>query len=202
MRKTSVSVRDVKIPRGYDAKKQKIVGLFAGQLDDQLKLLADQVKDLTVEQLEWQYRSGMNTIGMLLAHLAVVDLWWGVIAPKGLPEPDGDVINMKIIGIRMDDDGLPLASDGKHPQSLAGKSAIAYLDMLAKARRAVHKELKTWNDAKLPKRFIRRRGKKRIEITHTWALYHLLEHFAGHFGQILLVKHMLRDAGLLSTPAR
>jgi uncharacterized damage-inducible protein DinB len=188
-------VRNVKIPKGYDSRKQKLVGLFAGQLDDQLKLLAGEVKSLTVEQLEWQSRPGMNTIGMLLAHLAIVDLWWIVIAPKELPpEPEGDEINLKVIGICMEDDGLPLAADGRHPNSLAGRTAPEYLAMLAKARRAVHKELKTWTDAKLGKTFRRRK----YEITYTWALYHVLEHFASHFGQILLVKHMLRDAGLLA----
>jgi len=30
-----------------------------------------------------------------------------------------------------------------------------------------------------------------------WILYHVLEHFAGHFGQVLLVKHQMRDAGVL-----
>lgn len=194
--------RDVKIPRGYDAKKQKIVGLFAGQLDDQLRLLTESVKDLTVAQLEWQYRPGMNTIGMLLAHLAVVDLWWAVIAPKGMrPEPEGDAINLKVIGIRMDDDGMPLAKHGVHPVSLKGKTAAQYLEMLNKARKAVHKELRSWDDRKLATTFIRKRGKKSIKITHTWALYHLLEHFAGHYGQILLVKHLMRDAGLLDSPA-
>lgn len=194
--------RDVKIPRGYDAKKQKIVGLFAGQLDDQLRLLTGSVKDLTVAQLEWQYRPGMNTIGMLLAHLAVVDLWWAVIAPKGMrPESEADAINLKVIGIRMDDDGLPLAKGGLHPATLKGKTAAQYLEMLNKARKAVHKELRTWDDKKLATTFIRKRGKKSIKITHTWALYHLLEHFAGHYGQILLVKHLMRDAGVLVSPA-
>ena len=27
-----------------------------------------------------------------------------------------------------------------------------------------------------------------------WYFYHVLEHFAGHFGQILMLKHMRRDA--------
>ena len=194
-------VRDVKIPRGYDPRKQKIVGLFAGQLDDQLRLLEKSVEDLSVRQLEWQAHKGMNTVGMLLAHLAVVDLWWGVIAPKGMqPEPEGDAVNMKIIGIRMDDDGMPLAKNGKHPKSLAGKTAKEYLEMLAKARKAVHKELRTWNDSKLSTTYLRKRGKKRINISYTWTLYHLLEHFAGHYGQILLLKHMMRTAGVLSSP--
>ena len=26
-----------------------------------------------------------------------------------------------------------------------------------------------------------------------WILYHVLEHFAGHYGQILLLRHLYRD---------
>ena len=28
---------------------------------------------------------------------------------------------------------------------------------------------------------------------HRWVLYHLLEHFAAHSGQILLIRHAWRD---------
>ncbi len=27
-----------------------------------------------------------------------------------------------------------------------------------------------------------------------WVLYHMLEHFSGHYGQILLLRHLYRDA--------
>jgi hypothetical protein len=60
-----MSKREVKIPKGYDAKTQKKVGLFAAQLDDQLKRLKNNVRGLTVKQLEWQQKPGLNTIGML-----------------------------------------------------------------------------------------------------------------------------------------
>jgi hypothetical protein len=26
-----------------------------------------------------------------------------------------------------------------------------------------------------------------------WVLYHMLEHFSGHYGQILLLRHQYRD---------
>ena len=53
--------REIKIPKGYDPKTQGRIGLFAAQLDDQLKLLKKDVKNLTVEQLEWQQRPGSST---------------------------------------------------------------------------------------------------------------------------------------------
>ena len=40
------------------------------------KLLAKDLKDITPAELQWQLRPGMNTIGMLLAHLAIVEVFW------------------------------------------------------------------------------------------------------------------------------
>lgn len=189
--------RGLKIPAGYNPTTQRQVGLFAAQFDDPLRLLLEQVKPLTTKQLEWQPKPGVNTIGMLLAHLAVVEIWWVLVAPKELPPaPDGDIICKKVIGIIMDDDGLPLKSDAKHPRTLAKLTAEDYIRMLRKARRAVHKELRTWNDASLEQTFRRRI----YDTSRTWVLYHVLEHFAGHFGQILLLKHLMRDAGVLKGP--
>jgi len=183
---------------GYQPSTQKIVSLFAAQFDDQLALLRQTVEKLTVTQLEWQPHPGINTVGMLLAHLAVVEVYWLTVAARQISvEPEGDEVILRTIGIRGDDDGLPLKPDGKHPATLAGKTAADYLAMLDKARAAVHAELRTWDDAKLEQTF---KGRTR-EITFMWTLYHVLEHFAGHFGQILLLKHLMRDAGVLSSPA-
>ncbi len=188
------------LPRAtqYDSSSQRIVGLFAVQFDDQLKLLRESVKDLSVSQLEWQPHPGVNTIGMLLAHLAVVEVFWITVAAREVPlEPEGDELILKTIGIHMDDDGLPLKADGKHPDTLSGKSAHDYLQMLDLARAAVHAELRGWRDDQLESTFMR----KTRAITRSWTLYHVLEHFAGHYGQILLLKHLMRDAGVLSRDA-
>ncbi len=186
--------REIKIPRGYDAKTQKKVGLFAAQLDDQLKRLKNNVKGLSVEQLEWQQRPGMNTVGMLLAHLVLVEVWWIDLAPTGMPwKPDGKKMIQKICGF--EDDGLPLPPDGRHVEYLRGYTIENYLAVLAKARRSIHREMKTWRDRDLDKLY----GLNKKQFSRMWTLYHVLEHFAGHFGQILLLKHMMRDAGVLET---
>jgi uncharacterized damage-inducible protein DinB len=184
--------REIKIRRGYDRKTQMKVGLFAAQLDDQLKRLKNTVKTLSVKQLEWQQRPGMNTIGILLAHLAVVEVWWINLAPNGVSwGPDGRKMIHKILGFG--DDGLPLPPDGLHVGHLRGFTIEKYMAVLAKARRSIHREMKTWRDRDLDKLY---RLNKR-QFSRMWTLYHVLEHFAAHFGQILLLKHMMRDAGVL-----
>lgn len=191
--------RELPFPSGYDRGSQAMVALFAAQFDDQLRLLKEAVGTLEVRHLEWQPHRGMNTIGMLLAHLAVVEVFWINVATNGIPpEPEGDEIMLKTIGIRMDDDGLPIRLDGLHPQTLSDKSIADYFAMLDKARASIHAEMKEWPDTELESTFLRRRGDTEVHITRSWTLYHVLEHFAGHFGQVLMLKHMMRDAGVLA----
>lgn len=195
--------RELKYPSGYDPKTQATTLLFAAQFDDQLRLLKDAVGKLAIPQLEWQPQRGMNTVGMLLAHLAVVEVFWINVAANEIPvEPEGDEVLIKTIGIKADDDGLPIKPDGLHPQTLSGKSIADYFAMLDKARAAIHIELKQWQDAELEGTYTRKRGDQEIHITRSWTLYHVLEHFAAHFGQILLLKHLMRSAGVLGTEAQ
>ncbi len=195
--------RELVYPAGYDAKSQSVVRLFAAQFDDQLKLLKDAVKNLTVEQLEWQPHRGMNTIGMLLAHLGVVEVFWINVASKGISsEAEEDESVLKAIGIRSDDDGMPIKPGGLHPQTLSGKSVADYFVILDKARSSVHGELRNWMDADLENTFSRKRGNLERSYTRLWTLYHVLEHFAAHFGQILLIKHLMRDAGVLAAEGK
>lgn len=190
--------RKLTISSAYDSSSQAMVGIFAAQLDDQLKLLKSSVKHLETNHLEWQPQPGMNTIGMLLAHLAVVEVFWINVAAQEIHlEPDGEAIMKATIGINMDDDGLPSKPGDRHPATLQGKTIDFYLTMLDKARAKVHEELRTWSDNDLPGMYTRKRGDKEIKISRMWTLYHVLEHFSGHFGQILLLKHLMRDAGVL-----
>jgi uncharacterized damage-inducible protein DinB len=182
----------LKPARGYDPRTQAKIGWLAAQMDDQLKWLKKAVKGLTVKQLEWQLRPGMNTVGMLLAHLAIVDLWWITLASKGaLTEEEWTKLSMRVCGFA--DDGIPLGADGKHPAYIKGYSVEKYIGALTKVRRLVHKELKKWRDRDLEQLYSFRKS----QFSKSWTLYHVHEHFCGHHGQVLLLKHMMRDAGVL-----
>jgi DinB superfamily len=185
--------RKLAIPEGYDSDTNPRVASFAAQLDDQLTILKKNTADLETRHLEWQPHPGVNSVGMLLAHLAIVDVWWIRIAARGAPEADREALMRDIIGIGMDDDGLPLAPDGLHPPSLAGKTIDQYMRMIDAARAATHEELRRWFDSDLATPYLFRDR----SITREWTAYHVLEHFSSHHGQILLLKHLMRDAGLL-----
>lgn len=189
---------ELKIAKGFDTRTQKRVGLFVAQLDEQLASLKPHVKNLTVKQLQWQLKPGMNSIGILLAHLATAELFWVKVAPVGMKwEPDGKELIQRICGIK--DDGIPLAKDGRHPSCLKGLTAEKYLAILAKSRRVIKTELKKWYDRDLDKFY--QLGKK-TQASRTATLHHILEHFSGHYGQILMIKHLMRDAKVLKEKKR
>lgn len=186
--------RALSIPSGYDAQANPQVASFAAQLDDQLALLKKAVANLGVEQLEWQPQPGVNSIGMLLAHLAIVDVWWITVAPQGIGQsPEAEATFRRIIGIGMDDDGLPLAAEGTHPAPLKGKPLAYYLELLDSARASSHDVLRSWRDPDLPASY----QHNNRNISREWTVYHVLEHFSGHYGQVLLLMHLMRDAGVL-----
>lgn len=185
--------RKLTVPAGYDSTGNPRIASFAAQLDDRLDGLKKATSALEVRHLEWQPHPGTNTVGMLLAHLAIVDLWWMRLAPRQVPEAECEGILRSITGIGMDDDGMPLPAGGKHPQTLAGKTVDDYFRMLDAARAVTHSELRQWHDADLAQTYQLR---ERV-INREWTVYHVIEHFCSHLGQILLLKHLMRDAGLL-----
>lgn len=182
-------VRSILEPaQGYASRE---VGSFVAQLDDQLARLTAATRDLTPEELEWQPRPGTNTIGMLLAHLAIVEVFWTALVLRR----EENFQSEATLGIGMDDDGMPIPEEGLPPATLAGKDLAFYDDLLARGRAFVKESSRETSDSDLDREIPRTRadGTRRL-INVRWYYYHLLEHFAGHYGQILLLRHLYRAA--------
>lgn len=168
------------------------VALFMAQLDDQSRNLRADTRAMTRPELAWQPAPGMNTIGMLLAHLAVVEVGWMQVGPLRLPSPN----TRATLGIDRDDVGMPLDGHGRPPRALAGRTLAFYDRLLARARAHTRKVAATLRDADLEPEFKRtRRDGIRQVLNDRWVFYHVLEHFAGHYGQILLLRHQFRARG-------
>jgi uncharacterized damage-inducible protein DinB len=162
------------------------VASFLAQLDDQTASLERALREITPDELSWQPRPGMNTIGMLLAHLAIVEVWWSAIATE---QAESDL--PAILGIGPDDDGMPLAAGGVPPVGLTAKDRAYFDQLLARARRFVKETWESLPEAAIEREVQRTRadGTQR-SFTMRWILYHIVEHFAGHFGQIRLQRHL------------
>ncbi len=173
---------------GYDAASQRTIAFMASQLDDQLRRLKTSVDGMMVAELEWQNEPGRNTIGMLLAHIAVAETWWMQAGAKGLHEPEQvNTIVKGVIGIETHEDGLPLPADGTHPPALEGRTLGDYVSMIDRARLATHIALRGWSDEELETRV----AIKDRSVSKGWILYHVLEHMVAHYGQILALQSRL-----------
>lgn len=166
------------------------VGLFVAQLDDLVRVLEADLAGVSQAELEWQPAPGMNTIGMLLAHLAIVEVYWIQAAIEGRTTFD----IASVIGIRMPDDGIPCPPRGGHPKTLAGKTLRWYRNRIAGARKHLKSKLEPITSAGLNRRIETAgwNGGRRI-LNLRWVLYHLVEHFAAHQGQINMLRHQYRD---------
>ena len=195
----SLPVRNqIAIPSGFASQE---VASFIAQMDDQLRRQREQTRSLTPTDLEWQPAPGMNTIGMLMAHQAVVEVFWTGI---GIEDQQREGIQyQQILGITGDDDGMPIPENGAPPAILAGKELAFYDDLLDRARRHLKRVAASVRDSDLT--IIRPRtrpnGEPR-EVEVRWTIYHMLEHFAGHFGQILVLQHARHAMGAASVGKR
>jgi hypothetical protein len=176
-------------PAGYRSER---VAVAMWALDEQSRKLFDDTRDLTPADLEWQPGPGTNTIGMLLAHIAVAEVHIGSVALAGRPASDVRAV----IGIGMEEEGLPLAEGAPPSPALAGRPVAWFHDLLAKAREHTREVARDLSDEELVREIPRPRpdGGRRI-LDGGWALYHLLEHEAGHHFQINQLRHLRRVLG-------
>jgi uncharacterized damage-inducible protein DinB len=164
--------------------------LVLASMDDQSRLLWKDLEGITPDELQWQPAPGMNTIGMLLAHLAIVETWWTMVIVEKL---DPATVT-PVLGIGDDDDGMPIKPGAAPIELLNGKDLAYFRTLNDKARAYVRQTASRVTEADLEAEVIRNRPDgTSVAISGRWYLYHILEHFSGHYGQILLLRHLYRD---------
>jgi hypothetical protein len=89
--------------------------------------------------------------------------------------------------------GIPMAPGEAPPPGLTGRDLAFFDDLLARARAHTREVVAPLTDANLERRFTQRKGTDReFEGNVGWTLYHILEHEAGHYGQVNLLRHQHR----------
>ena len=126
---------------------------FLAQLDDQSRRLFEDLRGITAAELHWQPKPGTNTIGMLLAHIAIVEVYWLMIAAETMTHEAA----RKVLRFGVDDDGMPLPPGKRPPAGLKGKGFAFYRALLARARAHVKRTARRWPDVALDRVVTRRR---------------------------------------------
>jgi uncharacterized damage-inducible protein DinB len=166
------------------------VARFLWQMDEKrAKLLAD-TRGLDRAELQWQPAPGMNSIGMLLAHIGYAEAHLVQVGLLG--EAVGHA--QDVVGITEEEEGLPLAPGAPPSPALDGKELPFFDELLSRARARTHRVARTLGEEDLDRKVFRRRpdGTERV-FNLAWVFYHLIEHEAGHHGQINLLRHLHRE---------
>ena len=124
-------------------------------------------------------------------HLAIVEVWWMLVAQERANHEEV----LEALGVDGDADGMPLKPSARAPKALAKQTLKDYEKLMAKARAFVTKGAKKFKDTDMDRLIERTRwdGRKQ-KVSPRWILYHVLEHFSGHYGQILLIRHLYKDS--------
>ena len=175
--------------------KSEAAGLYFTQMEDQTQRLHKAIADITPAELEWQPRGGMNSIGMLLAHVAGAEVAWAMRGFEGYQATNIEAFIAKIEALGIPDDGAPLPADGKPPAYFAGKHLAYFQELLAKARTYWRNAASKLSDADMDREITETiwDGTQRV-YTPRWVMYHVLVHHPGHASQIYLLRHMYRDS--------
>lgn len=178
----------LELPQGY---RSATVARFLWQMDEQRRVLIADTRGLSPEVLEWQPAPGMNTIGMLLTHIAYAECHLVQVGLEGKATSDVRAI----LGIGEEEEGLPLTEGAPSSPALAGRDLAWFDGILERGRAETRRVSRTLTEDDLDRQVRRRRadGTERV-FNVGWVLYHMLEHESGHHGQINLLRHLHRIA--------
>lgn len=176
-------------PPGY---RSETVGRFLWQMDEQRRRLIADTRGLSPAELDWQPAPGMNTIGMLLAHIAYAENHLCQVGLEGKATSD----TRAAIGLSEEEEGMPLAEGATPSPALRGRDLAWFDGLLGRAREVTRRVAAGLEERDLAREVRRPRpdGSERV-FNVAWVFYHMLEHEAGHHAQINLLRHLRRTTG-------
>ncbi|MEP6766436.1 MAG: DinB family protein, partial [Gemmatimonadaceae bacterium] len=149
-----------------------VVGALAGMLVHARESVVDTVKELTVEQLDYQFDAKANPIGAMLAHLSSVEWFYQVVSIEGR-QPTGNEWGEYGRFLRLGEATWVAAQ---------GQTVEQHLARLAGVREMTMKGLAQKDDAWLAGTFALPWTTELAN--HHWAWYHVVEDELNHRGQM------------------
>ena len=156
------------------------VGTMVTMLNNLSHRIAQAVKGLSQEAIDWQEDEQSNSIGALIIHLAATEAYYQTFTFEGRKFNDEETLKWA--------KASSLGDAGR--KAFKGKSIDYYLNICREVRKKTLEKFKTLDDVWLAKKI----GKGAYNNHFCW--FHVMEHQATHLGQIYMIKKKLKQRGI------
>ena len=165
----------------FDHQPDHAIDYFLGMLDKTRSTTLQRIKNLTVEELDWQCKPGWNTIGALLSHTIALEHYFRIEFVEGrklTPEEEKK--------------WLPALDLGHHvPKLIRGLPVEFYQAAFADSRRLFLKSFKNIDFFSFTRRIEGYDSQEGCNMA--WVLYHMIEDEIQHRGQITLLHKLYKE---------
>ena len=151
------------------------IGLMVDMLEELKERISADVKDLNLEQTDFEFDENANSIGALIMHLVATEAYYQIETLEGGRAWTAEETELW---------GVASNLGAMSQEKLKGKPITYYLEQWDAVRNKSLELLKTKDDAWFA-------ADLHEDFNNHWVWFHVLEHSANHMGQIALVKNRL-----------
>ena len=152
-----------------------------GMLEDVRFTTWQTVQHLQVQELDWQYKTGWNTIGALLSHITALEHYFRIEYVEGRKLTETENQQWE-----------PALDMGKYlPQLINGQSIDAYQVSLTASRQLLLEALKNLTFEDFTKRIEGYDADTGCSLA--WVLFHMIEDEIYHRGQISMIRKLYKE---------
>ena len=139
------------------------------------------LKSLSVQEIDWQYKDGWNTIGALLSHIVGIETYFRIAFVEGRKLTDEE-----------NDKWQPAMDMGSYlPQLINQQPVEDYIAQLTESRELMLNSLKNITHEDLTRRIDDYDDETGCNLA--WVLYHMAEDEIYHRGQISIIRKLYKE---------
>ncbi|MEO6631903.1 MAG: DinB family protein [Mucilaginibacter sp.] len=139
------------------------------------------LKELSVEELDWQYKEGWNTIGALLSHIVGIETYFRIEFVEGRKLTDEE-----------NERWTPALDMGVHlPKLIKQQPVEDYIAQLTESRELMLDSLTELTHEDFTRRIDDYDDETGCNLA--WVLYHMAEDEIYHRGQISIIRKLYKD---------
>lgn len=160
---------------------EPLVGLLLAELEEARGRTMRELVTVTDDMVGWRPPLGLDSIGQVLYHMALIEADWLLSEILELSED-------RWPAWMADEFPIDVRDTAGRLSEVPAESLQRAIERLDRVRRVVLDEVGSMSDAELK----RPRSLPRYDVNPAWVLHHLLQHEAEHRAHVALVRDLYR----------